>query len=65
MTETVSPLPIPLVAKEPYRILVPCPEPGGEVTPLPAAEVRWGDDAELVLEFYEQLRQVDGLVMVM
>jgi hypothetical protein len=41
---------IPLVATEPYRILVPCPEPVGEVEPIAAAAVRWGHDRELVLD---------------
>lgn len=25
---------LPLVARTPYQVLVPCPEPGGEVTPV-------------------------------
>jgi hypothetical protein len=25
---------VPLVAREPYQVLVPCPEPGGPVTPV-------------------------------
>jgi len=41
---------IPLVASEAYRILVPCPEPVGEVEPIPAGEVRWGGARELVLD---------------
>ncbi|MBN1336703.1 MAG: rhodanese-like domain-containing protein [Deltaproteobacteria bacterium] len=41
---------IPIVAKEPYRILVPCPEPGGDVIPLAPADVRWGDAADLVID---------------
>jgi rhodanese-related sulfurtransferase len=31
---------IPYIAEEEYNILVPCPEPGGEVTPLEAADPR-------------------------
>ena len=27
---------LPLIARTPYQILVPCPEPGGQVQPLPA-----------------------------
>lgn len=27
---------LPLIARTPYQILVPCPEPGGPVEPLPA-----------------------------
>ena len=30
----VRPDGLPLVARVPYEVLVPCPEPGGEVTPL-------------------------------
>ncbi len=41
---------IPLVAKEAYRILVPCPEPVGEVEPIQAGDVRWGGARELVLD---------------
>lgn len=41
---------IPLVAREAYRILVPCPEPVGEVEPIEASEVRWGTARELVLD---------------
>ncbi len=41
---------IPLVADEPYRILVPCPEPVGEVELIRAEAVRWGGDRELVLD---------------
>lgn len=33
---------IPLVAETPYKILVPCPEPGGEVEPLEPEAVGWG-----------------------
>jgi len=40
---------IPVVAKVPYRILVPCPVEGGEVVPLEATEVRW-DGSDLVLD---------------
>ena len=29
---------IPYIAEEEYKILVPCPEPGGEVTPLEAGD---------------------------
>jgi rhodanese-related sulfurtransferase len=31
---------IPYIAEEEYNILVPCPEPGGEVTPLEADDAR-------------------------
>lgn len=31
---TVRPDGLPLVARTPYEVLVPCPEPGGAVTPL-------------------------------
>jgi hypothetical protein len=41
---------IPLIAREPYTILVPCPEPVGEVETITAAEVRWGHERELVLD---------------
>jgi len=41
---------IPLVAREAYRILVPCPEPVGEVELILASEVRWGGARELVLD---------------
>ena len=41
---------IPLVATQEYVIFVPCPEPGGEVTPLPPAEIRWGDARELLID---------------
>jgi hypothetical protein len=38
------------VAKVPYRILVPCPEPGGDVTPLAPDEVRWGSAGDLLID---------------
>ncbi len=41
---------IALVAKEPYRIFVPCPEPSGEVFPIAPTDVRWGGDRELVID---------------
>lgn len=41
---------LPVVAKVPYDILVPCPVEGGEVLPLQAGEVRWGDPRDLVID---------------
>lgn len=41
---------IPLVAGEPYRILVPCPEPGGVVLPLTAGDIRHGAITELLID---------------
>ncbi len=41
---------IPLIAKEAYRILVPCPEPVGDAEPIDAREIRWGGDRELVID---------------
>lgn len=41
---------IPLVARSPYRIFVPCPEPSGEVFPIDPAEVRWGGERELIID---------------
>ena len=38
----VHPEPIPLIARRHYDILVPCPEPGGEVEPVPADDPRLG-----------------------
>lgn len=32
----VRPDSLPLIARTPYQVLVPCPEPGGPVEPLPA-----------------------------
>ena len=29
---------------------MPCPEPGGEVTPIPPADIRWGDVRELLID---------------
>jgi len=39
----VRPRGLPLVASEPYQILVPCPEPGGPVEPVKATdpELEW------------------------
>ena len=34
----VHPEAIPFVAEEEYEILVPCPEPGGKVTPIEASD---------------------------
>ena len=34
---------IPLVAREPYRIFVPCPEPSGEIFEIEPGHVRWGE----------------------
>ncbi len=44
---------IPFVAREHYRILVPCPEPGGEIVPLDVTQVRWGDPWDLVVDARE------------
>ena len=41
---------IPLVAPEPYRIFVPCPEPSGEIFPIEPSSVRWGGERELVID---------------
>ncbi|MBW1881647.1 MAG: rhodanese-like domain-containing protein [Deltaproteobacteria bacterium] len=41
---------IPVIAKEAYHILVPCPVEGGEVLPLRADEVRWGGTKDLVID---------------
>ncbi|MBT3222894.1 MAG: rhodanese-like domain-containing protein [Proteobacteria bacterium] len=41
---------LPLVAQQPYRIFVPCPEPGGEVFALSPSEVRLNDERELVID---------------
>ncbi|MFH1464750.1 MAG: hypothetical protein ABIO70_10220 [Pseudomonadota bacterium] len=41
---------LPLVAREAYRILVPCPEPVGEVEALEPAGLRWEDERELVID---------------
>ncbi len=50
VVNAVRPGGLPLVAKEPYRILVPCPEPGGEIVPLAPADVRWGQATDLVID---------------
>lgn len=41
---------IPLVAREPYRIFVPCPEPSGEIFEIEPGHVRWGEGRELVID---------------
>jgi rhodanese-related sulfurtransferase len=46
----VRPEGIPVIAKEPYQILVPCPMEGGEVLPLQADEVRWDGTLDLVID---------------
>lgn len=38
----IHPEPIPFMAEEDYEILVPCPEPGGEVTPLEPGDAQIG-----------------------
>ncbi len=49
LVNLVHPNKIPYVAKQAYEILVPCPEPGGKVTPLaPNREERFYEDAFLV-----------------
>lgn len=41
---------IPIIAKEPYRILIPCPEPGGEVIEIAADKVKWTYNKELIVD---------------
>ncbi len=45
---------LPLVAEEEYQILVPCPEPLGEVEGLPPAEMTRSDEGTLVLDAREE-----------
>jgi len=44
---------IALVADRPYQVLVPCPEPVGEVDPLPAAEALASDPDTLLVDARE------------
>jgi len=46
----IHPEPIPFVAEDSYEILVPCPEPGGEVTALDPADGRIGQDKTFLVD---------------
>jgi len=41
---------LPLVADRPYETLVPCPEPGGEVTALAGVELSTASDGSFVVD---------------
>lgn len=41
---------LPLVASEPYRIYVPCPEPLGDVEAMPASAISWVDRRECLVD---------------
>ena len=41
---------LPLVAAEPYQVLVPCPEPGGPVQPMAADDPRLGSERTFVVD---------------
>jgi rhodanese-related sulfurtransferase len=45
---------IPYIAEEEYNILVPCPEPGGEVTPLEATDPRVQAEDTFVVDARKQ-----------
>lgn len=47
---TVHPESIPFVAEEAYDILVPCPEPGGDVAGVSAADPTLADPATFVVD---------------
>jgi rhodanese-related sulfurtransferase len=46
----VRPDGLPLVARAPYEVLVPCPEPGGEVVPMPAGDPSLGESRTFVID---------------
>ncbi len=49
LVNLVHPDAIPFIADQEYQIFAPCPEPGGEVTPVPAnAPVLWAQDTFVV-----------------
>ena len=45
---------LPWVAEAEYQILVPCPEPVGEVDGVPASELTTSDAGTLVIDAREQ-----------
>ena len=46
----IHPRPIPLIARQQYEILAPCPEPGGEVEPVAADDPRLGSPATFTVD---------------
>ena len=46
----IHPESIPLIASREYEILVPCPEPGGEVSPVAADDLRLGAAATFIVD---------------
>jgi predicted sulfurtransferase len=49
LVNLVHPEAIPFIADQEYQIFAPCPEPGGEVTPVPANDpVLWAQDTFVV-----------------
>lgn len=41
---------IPLIARTPYQVLVPCPEPGGAVEPIPADDPELSSDRTFLVD---------------